>query len=357
MFCRRFALLAAALTVAAAGAQTSADTRFKALVEKIATGDDVDADLATRRLIESMVDPLADAVGSMEKRPIAEQVRLRAALSKIGAHLRIRLFRADLNDDDRRLFDVFFKQREELVERLFDDRFTERQAAVEQIPMEKNSAAGLLIAARVDDEDPAVAEVALEAAARLNDAVLARRLARYIRDAGETVASGYYDKIPRAIVDELAEIVLKAIEVLSRDEAGRYAPDVAVAVRAFSQRGWDVYQRARAVRRLGELGNPQTAPVLLAMVDAPDVAQMRSAGPASIIEQTLGDAALLGLLAMFRLPPADYGFITNPELRDFEGGFSDAKSRAESRRKFRAWYESNAPKPAAASAPATGARP
>jgi HEAT repeat protein len=316
--------------------------RLKRLVDQVARGDDVEAAAAGERLVELITAPLAEAIGSLESRPIEEQVRLRRVLARVTGALRTRLFRIDLSPEDCKLFDAFAASYPELVERLFDGNHLVRKAAVQQIPLESNTGAGLLIAARVDDEDADVAEAALEMAARLHDRVVARALTRYIRDATTTVESGFYGPHQQDLAMVVAIIVAKAALVVADAEYDEGVPAVVEALRFFGRsKYWDHYHRSLAIRALGKLGDERAAPILLDYLDHPARLRWRTIGDNERAQETVGDVALLSLLRIYELPPKDFALRVVADKETF-AGYADDDARREGHRAFRIWHEQHA---------------
>lgn len=316
--------------------------RLKRLVDKIARGDEVEAAAAGEQLIELITAPLAEAVGSLEARPIEEQVRLRRALARVTGALRMRLFRIDLSPEDRKLFDTFATAYPELVERLFDGNFLVRKAAVQQIPLEPNTGAGVLIAAKVNDEDGDVAAAALEMAAELHDPVVARALTRYIRDATTTVKSGFYGPHEQDLARVVAIIVAKSIPVVAEARSLESVPAVIDALRFFGRsKYWDQTHRSQALRTLGKLGDRQAARVLLEYLDDPARLRWQTAAEGQRFVETVGDVALLSLLHIYKLPPEDFGLHVSAEDKSFVG-YSIDETRREGHRAFRIWHQQHA---------------
>src|SRR5262245_49044777 len=213
------------------------DAKLNEIVERIAKGDESESAEATERMIERVIAPLTDAIGSLEKRPAAEVVRLRQALGQLSAALRIRLTRADLPEEDRKLFDQFAKQYPDLMRQLFHDQVRVRAAAVQQIPLDPDSGAGVLIARRVDDEDESVATAALDVAMKLRDKVVARNLNRWVKDVVATLRSGHYGPADSEVKMTLAIFAQRAMRVIM---AARYTdayPDLLDAFRYFASPG------------------------------------------------------------------------------------------------------------------------
>ena len=327
--------------------------RLKRLVDQVARGDEVEAAAAGEQLVELITRPLVEAVGSLEARPIEEQVRLRRVLARVTGALRMRLFRTDLSPEDRKLFDTFAASYPELVERLFDGNFRVRRAAVQQIPLEPNTGAGLLIAAKVDDEDADVAATALEMAAALHDPVVARALTRYVRDATATVESGFYGPHQQDLARVVALIVARSAPVIADAGSTESVPAISEALRFFGRsKYWDHHHRALAVRALGKLGDRRAAPVLLDFLDDSTRLRWRTVEDGKRLVETVGDVALLNLLRIHELRPADFGLQVPAQDPSF-AGFADDESRREGHHAFRIWYEQHARQAPAQTNPAT----
>lgn len=336
-----------ALFVSAAAPADDKDAELKRLVDKIARGDEVEAAAASERLIELVTAPLAEAIGSLDARPIEEQLRLRQALARLTGALRMRVFRIDLPPEDRQLFDGFRAAYPELTQRLFHDNYAVRMAAVLQIPLEPDTGAGVLVAGKVNDEDEDVAKAALKVAAKLHDAVVARGLTRYIRDATATIATGFYGPEQQDIARTVALFVWESIRIVSDAGASRSAPVVIDALRFFGRSGyWDHYQRSEVLRALGKLGDRRAVPVLLDFLDDESRLRWRTTEKQQRVSESVGDVALLSLLRIYALKPADFGLLVADPDED-SAGYADDQSRREGHRAFRIWHQQHADPPAA----------
>jgi hypothetical protein len=319
------------------GDQDSAE--LKRLVERIARGDDVEAAAASDQLIQRVVGPLTEAIGSLDRRSVEEQMRLRRVLERLTGALRTRLFRMGLPPADARLFDRFAAAYPELVQRLFDADWRVRRAALLQIPLEANTGAGVLVAAKVNDEDEDVAREALRVAARLHDPVVARNLARYIDDATKTIAAGFYGPEQQDIARAVALLVLGSIRVVATAEARESTPVLVDALRFFGRsRYWDPHQRAVVIGALGELGDRRAEPALLDFLDDEAPLRWKAEVNGKRISQTVGDAALLSLLRLYGLEPATFGMHAPPSEEEL-AGYTDDESRREGHRAFRIWHQ------------------
>lgn len=335
-----------ALLVGASAAAEDRDTELKRLVDKVARGDEVEAAAAREQIVKLVISPLADAVGSLDQRSVEEQLRLREMMGRLAGALRMRVFRADLPPEDRRLFDAFAAAYPELVQRLFDDHYAVRAAAVHQIPLEPNTGAGVLIAAKVNDEDGDVAASALQAAAKLRDRVVARNLTRYIHDATVTIASGFYGPEQQHLAHAIALFVVESMRVVGNAGASESTPVLVDALRFFGRsRYWDHYQRAQAMHALGELADERAAAVLLDFLDDPSPLRWQAGENKQRISQSVGDVALLSLLQIYRLSPQDFGMLPSPAEKDF-AGYTDDDSRRAGHRAFRIWHQQHAGSPA-----------
>lgn len=335
------------LTPGPSGAQERPEQGgLRPLIERIATGDEVEFADATRQLVEQVVAPLAEAIGSLEARPAAEQVRIRQALARVSATLRVRLLRADLPEEDRKLLDEFARSYDDLLLRLFDENYRVRAEAVGQIPLEPGSGAGVLICAKVNDEDEEVAVAALEAARKLRDGVVARGLMRYVRGATEAIRSGFYRPSQHELAMTVALFVKDAIVVLGEARATEGVPTILEALRYFAGTTyWAPGHVGEVAAALGRIGDERAGAVLLRLLNDETFLRRRTGEDGRAIVQTVGDLALLSLLRIYQLPTGSFGLHTLPGAEDF-AGFTSAEEREAARRIFRRWYEENAGRPA-----------
>src|SRR5262249_12615354 len=154
-------------------------------------------------------------------------------------------------EEDRKLFDKFGKDNSDLIDNLFADNEKVRKAAIGSIPLDRDTGAGIVICARVDDEVDEVAHAALDAAAKLKDAVVGRGLVRYLKDATGAVKQGYLKESPDELLPALSSLVHKCIVIVCAIKPAGAAPVVLDAYRTFSRtKHWDPSQRALAVRAL-----------------------------------------------------------------------------------------------------------
>jgi len=337
------ALILAVMPTSALFAQDKPDAEnLKRLVDKIARGDEVEADAASERLIEIVTTPVAEAIGSLSDRPMAEQLRLRTTLARLTGALRARLHRLELSPPDRALHDVFARAYPELVERLFDGDWRVRAAAVRQIPVEPNTAAGLLIAAKVNDPDADVALAALDAAAALHDPIVARALTRYIQDAVRALKAGLYGPHQADLERVTALFVQRSIAVVAAAEYEPGAPAAIEALRYFSRtRYWNQTHRAAVLHSLGKFADPRVVPVLMDFLDDPGFLRWRPVDDDRRASSTVGDVVLAELLKRHQLTPEDFNLYVAPDDSTFAGSISE-EERQEGRRAFRIWYEQNA---------------
>lgn len=340
-------LLALALaTLSSAAIPTRGDETVRRLVDQIARGDDVESAEATDRLIRRLVDPLADAIGSLDARPAAEQLRLRRAVSRIAAALRIRLFQADLPDVDRKLFDAFRAHYDELVWQLFDDSAEVRLAAVNQIPLERDGGSGVLIAARVNDEDETVAEAALSMALKLHDDVVARGLTRYVRDATTALRGGFFKPEQNDIAIGVARFVGKSIVALGEAQAAASVPDIAAAMNYLAASPYwpDRQIVAECALALGKIGDERASAALIPLLRDATVYRSLATESGKLITQTNGDAALLSLARLYRIAPEALGLTVLTRAENF-AGFPDQAARDAAARAFKTWHDENAARP------------
>ncbi|GMU80288.1 MAG: hypothetical protein AMXMBFR47_01590 [Planctomycetota bacterium] len=359
MIFRSAAFIAACLMLAPFAVAQSGDAELKKLVDTIARGEEADAEEAADKLVARLVGPLSETIGSLESRPAAEVKRIREAIGRIAGALRMRLYRVDLPEPDRKLFDEFNAQYPLLVRKLFDDSALVRESAVNQIPLDPNTGAGVLLCKAVDDENGDVADVAIEAAAKLHDFVVARGLARYVQGVTEAVAADFYGPAQADVVVTLGVYTAKAFEIIA---AAGYTESVPVLIKAFATwakpapNRWDAHAVGQAALSLGRLRDERSREILMQALDDPRIANLRSlGGGGGLISQTVGDTALLALCEIYELDAARFGVVSVPETD--HRGFADDFARRDGTRALRAWLDQYASKPKGERRPPEGLTP
>ncbi len=328
---------------------------LKKLVERIATADKDEAREAEDELIEKLVGPLADAIGALESRPPAEQVRVRAALGRVTAALRVRLFRADLEEKERKLLDRFQQKDPDLVLALFQDDPERRIAALEKIPLEPNSAAGVLIVGKVNDWDGDVAEAALELAGKLKDEIVVRGLTRYIEGVTRAVRDGELGDAREYVGVVLAVFTSRSIQVLGEAGAKESVPAILDALQFFGKSRYrqdEIFEVGDVAEALGKIGDERAADALVQWLHESNLRRVLTPEPGKSVSQTEGDVVLMALAKIYGLSPKELGFYTTPEPEPLVGFLDDA-ARQEAVRRFLAWHKENAGKPKAQRGPAT----
>ncbi|MGD8454156.1 MAG: hypothetical protein PVJ57_20270 [Phycisphaerae bacterium] len=322
------------------------DDDLRPLVERIARGDDDEAAEATDALLARITGPLEKALAGMETRPPAEQRRLLAAVGRVLANIRLRLYRGTLPPADRKLLDDFARRDARLVEQLFDDDPRRRLAALHRIPLDADSGAGVLVVAKVYDWNAEVADAALDVALLLKDAVVARGLARFVAEAADAVGSGQFGPEDQDTALVLADFCRRAIRVIGEAGARDAGSTIVAALKTF---GHPPYRKLFAVGDalpvLGQTGDEQVVDVLLAFLNEREVHAVRVLAPGQALQQTVGDAALLGLARIYGLSPEALGF--EVDAASGLAGFTSAEKRAEAVRMFRSWHGRNAGLPPA----------
>lgn len=341
------------------------DERIARLIQRIATGDAQSAEDATDELLRRTIDPLSAAIGPMSQRSQAEQLRLRRLLTRISARLRVALFRAELTPSQRTLFDEFALTHQELVEQLFDDNPAARITAIQQIPVEPDTASGLLAVAKINDSDGDVVEAAIELTTSLQDRVVAEALQRFVAESTAAIRAGFFRPGEQELAANLVALMGQAIRQIgvigeAHPEYVRdAAPPLLEALRYFPGTPFRaVFFPAEVAEALGKVGDLRAAPALLELLESREIAANMALGGGKLITQTLGDVAHLALLRLFRIDPVEYGFEIGPEPRKVTG-FLEQDSRDAARKKLRIWYKEQAEKrvEAASSQPASRGSP
>lgn len=367
MSCYGAACLLLALTQSSPPKPPAQDAETKALVEKIAKSEDLEGEEAAEKLLDRLISPISDAVGSVESRPLEQQLRLRRFLGRLSANLRFRLVRADLTPEDRKLLDEFARFNPQLVDQLFDDDPRRRKAALGQIPLEPGTGAGVLVVAKINDSDEDVCAEAFKAAASLGDAIVARGLARFVSDVVDALKSDVYGPGEQEQAMGLAALAGEAVKHLGDMHQADAVPAVCAAVAYFPKTRYRTFflttptgtraEENDVVAALGKLGDPRGIGPLMGLIDDKEVWGWGNRGQPNgkVLTQTIGDSALLGILRILKRDPQEFGFVKNTE-GGVAAGFHDDATRDESRRRIREWYRDHAPE-FATSQPSASSKP
>lgn len=336
-----------AFALSPVAAQKSDIADLRKLIDEIAKGDTDDARDAADSLIDRVLGPLTDAIGSLEKRPVEEQVRLERAISRIMARLRIRLARIDLPDAEKQLLDKLLKDEPELAEQLFDDDADARIEAVKRVPLEPNGVAGIVLALKVSDPDERVADAAIEQAERFRDPVLLRGLRHFLIEATRVAQSGVYGGAQGYLINAYEARVRPCIKIFGAAKYKEAVPEILAALPVFWRRElMNVYQLPDIFDALARIGDEQAVKPLLKMVNETDVYSSRHAPGNRTAQLTVGDTALLAAIRIFGLNPVDFGFYVESDGTSVFG-FIDSADRDAALRAFALWHRDNADKPAA----------
>jgi len=326
---------------------------LKPLVEQIARGD-ADAKAAADQLIERVVGPLTKALEHADSLPIEQQQRVEAALARVTANLRLRLFRASLPEEDRKLLDGYIERQRALCEDLFTDDSQMRIAALHRIPLAPDSAAGVLVAAKVGDSDFDVVEEALAAAEELRDEVVARGLIRVVEEAMrfiETADVPPVDRLAYGVV--YAELTRKIARIVGLAKYREGAATIQKAIAFFDQPATSsVFQPGVALEALGQTGDESAVPLLLRYLDSREISTVRYLEAGRSVSVTVGDAALLALARIYKIEPESLGFHVDTK-GDMPIGFLDEPTRRTAHVAFRKWQQENEGKAAAERTPLT----
>ncbi len=343
------ALFIAALLVADGGpvaGEQAAAPELSALVERIATGKDEDG-TAADALVDGVITPLVEALGPLGDRPIEQQKRLHAALSRVNGALRVQLLRVELPEADRALLDAFAARHPALVEQLFADQTEQRVAALRRVPLEPNSGAGVLIAAKVEDWDFDVIEVAFEISYQLHDPVVARGLTRLMRGWNAAMRENAFESDEMTYRIVLAHMIDKTARVCARAKATDSVPALLESLellRASAARS-KLIRIEGVVEALGWIGDERSADPLIELLPDRTLVGQVALGPGRRAVQTLGDVALLSLCRIYDLQPAQLG-VAIGKGGESRGGFESSEAREEAHRAFVLWHRDNADKPA-----------
>ncbi|MBL8880069.1 MAG: hypothetical protein JNG88_13200 [Phycisphaerales bacterium] len=336
-----------ALLVSSAAAQKADVAELRKLVDEIARGDIEDARDAADDLIARVLGPLTEAIGSVEKRPVEEQARLERALWRLTAQLRIRLVRIDLPEKDRQLFDKFAKDEPELAEQLFVDEADLRNDAIKRIPLEPNTVAGVLLAMKVADPDESVAQSAIEQADRLRDPTVLRGLQHFLVETTRIAQSEVFGTWQGAYILLYESRVRPCIKILGTAKHSDAVSDILTALPVFWRRELaNKHQLPEVFDSLGRLGDERATKELMKYVSESDIYSSRHTPGNRLAILTVGDSALLAVIRIYQLNPADFGFYVESESSTVFG-FLDPSERDAALSAFVIWQRDNADKPAA----------
>ncbi len=325
---------------------TSIDSaELRCLIERIARGDAVEASDATDELVHRLVDPLVAALDAADQRPIEEQFRIHMALAKLSATVRVRLYRASLAERERATLDAFARRYPDLLMRLFDDDQDVRLAALDQLPSDPASGAGLLIAAKLMDPSADVCAEALKRAREFKDPALTAGLIRFVEKANQllrarSIVGGQADL--QIVISEFIKQAIAAVDSPAPEDG---APIIVEALRLHGRGKYRaIFEPGVVLNTLGRLADERTAPAVLEFLDDNEIFRARPLGAGRVALQTVGDAALLCLLRIYGHDPQQAGFSHVEADADFGGFFEDAV-RQQAHLRFKSWHAANAGKP------------
>lgn len=349
------AVCALALLGGAARAVAQDERELARLVREIAAGNEEDREIAEQELIQKLAAPLAKAIGSLEERPVLEQLRLQRALGRVQAAIRIQIARASLAEVDRKLFDDFAQSNRELVEQLFADDPEARLSALRRIPLKPLSGAGVCIAIKVNDYDGDVADAALGAALQLKDVVVARCLAHYVESATAALKAGFFGPQDQDTAAVVASFVRRCIEVMG---AAQFRDGVPVAAEALRQLGRSAYaspgffELPPVAQALAAMGDKRATAALLDFLDHGGSSRHLPLAAGQMLTVTVGDEMLLALLQLHGQSPKDFGMTASG---NGAFGYASDEARHDGHRRFRLWLREQGETPA--SAPARESEP
>lgn len=313
--------------------------RLREAVQAVARSGSAEAQ---DRLIEAWVAPLAESLNAYSNAAREERVRLAVGMQRVTAHLRLRLFRAQLEPADQARLDQILARERPLLEALFHDDDRVRLAALDRIPLEPDTAAGLLIVAKLNDDSLDVIERALAKARALHDASVLRGLRRFTRAALDELpyASAKLEEIEFAIV--LGTYLENAAAVLAEFGTADDAPLITEVIEAISTPSFRPFLQSLnpILDSLGRIGDERVAPTLLTYLGDETLQTLARLPNGSTVSRSTGDAALLALARIYGIPPEALGFVS-ADPKDLAKGFTDGDRRARAHLAFRKWFDEN----------------
>lgn len=347
------ALLLAAIPLLAADLKQA---ELERLVQEIANTSDA---TAADALIDAYVTPLQKALATINDRPYEEQLRVAEALSRVTAHLRMRLTRQELAAEDQARFDRIAKREPRLLEELFHDHDDVRMAALQRIPLEKNTMAGVLIAAKLRDWNAEIAALALDQAIKLQDDSVVRGARTFARDALELINQGGGGGLSDPYVAvAYASFLDKAALILARNGAEEDVPLLNTIIGKLNKQPVRRYalELRDTIDAIGAMKSAALAEVLVPLLNERDLQRLPSLENGASVTRTSGDGALVALLKIYELDPAALGMVRR-DTQQTKWGFTSDEERTKAHLLFRAWYRDNAERDPADRKPLSSIQP
>ncbi|MGE3181058.1 MAG: hypothetical protein AB7N71_05455 [Phycisphaerae bacterium] len=340
-----FVPLSCALAVSAAAQSTDSHReKIRELVQEIAArGERAAADA----FLEAYLAPLEAALQQVADRPYEEQIRVVEALSRVTANLRLRVVRTELDEKDRESFDRIFSRERALVEDLFHDSDEVRMAALNRIPMEKDTMAGVLIAAKLRDWNAEITALALDKAMKLSDASILRGVRRFARDVLVMIENHGTGLSDPYVAIAYASFLDKAALILARNGDKEDTPLLLNILAQLNGEGIRRYamELRNTVDALGAMGDERLAPVLLPLLSFGEIQRLPSLPSGQSVTRTTGDAALASLARIYGIDCAHLGMVRGDDASGVWGFVSD-DDRGRAHLVFREWHRENAEKSA-----------
>jgi hypothetical protein len=341
------AVAGAALAQAPASALNSSDEDYRsslrAAIEKIGASE---TDVAGDALIDLWVTPLAEELNRIESGPREARIRVARAMQRGLCALRFQLAKAKFDEADRARLDRIYVRERRLVEELFHDDDRVRMAALERIPLEPDTPAGLLLAAKLFDDNAEVMDRALARATELHDASVLRGVRRLCDEVLIELQTppADSDEVVAAIV--LGTFLERGAMILATHGD---AQDAALVTRVLDRIGGRAFRPylqhlPEILDGMGRIGDEACVPTLMTFLDDGTVRLLPRLGEDKPVMRTAGDAALLAVIRIYGLKPAAFGFVSS-KADAVEQGFLNAEDRSRAHLAFRKWYEENANKP------------
>ena len=339
-----FGLIVSPLSLAAAQSAPTSQAVSESLLEALQADDDAAID----EFLNQWLAPAVAAIGNLDTRPADQQRRAVVVLRRINANLRYQVQRAMLSPDDQSRLDRVFRSERRLIEALFDEDDRVRSAAIDRIPLEPNTAAGILLAAKLFDSNAEVVSAAIEKIRALHDEASLRGLRQFAREASRLVRSA-----PAA---EQQDPLSTIVYVSFLDHAGAIFAAHGIADDAkllneillllaepgysrFATNTWAILDGA------GRLAGEDAVEGVSRYLATPDVQTLPSLPGGERVTRTTADAALRALARIYGIDPGALGFVGGAEGAAL--GFKDHSIRQRAARAFDDWFVRNRQRPKA----------
>ena len=337
-------------TTLAAAAQPSTEDLIKAILD----GKDADGEL-TAEVVDRTLGPLLDVIERHEPKNFAELRELDNLLMRYRAELRLRLIRIGLPEADRKLLDAYMITNPEQVTALLAAPVGQRIRTLNELPLTRDSAIGVLLVALIEDDELTIVDRAIERTRDLHDAVVARNLTRKLGDWLDRAEDDSYRPEEQPYRLLYLQFANKAADILrlcgSAGSAEVLRRGLKLQLDTPLPMGYSGI--VSFIQALGELRDAKSIDLLREALQNDTthwngfVEKTNNAVPGAepervLISQQVGDVALMALLRIYGLSTEGLELVYRDKDDWTSAGFAKREHAARAIKVFEAWYAANA---------------